>query len=169
MYQTGCVFVCTSADDNFNYRHLWKQSISLNQRKYILCLDLDLDSRAARGAWSGGYQMLWRRSEQRTEVMYLNYILLDTIHKSAAAEAGAVAENQAPLHRCCTDNFNTAANGSCITWCYSSLFWCCCCCFWCGNCCIVVAYTFAVETTSNQNRYNNATDTATSVSTDVDL
>ena len=33
----------------------------------------------------------------------------------------------------------------------------------------VVAYTFAVETTSNQSRYNNATDTATSVSTDVDL
>ena len=33
----------------------------------------------------------------------------------------------------------------------------------------VVAYTFAVETTSNQRRNNKATDTATSVSTAVDL
>ena len=33
----------------------------------------------------------------------------------------------------------------------------------------VVAYTFAVETTSNQSRNNKATDTAISVSTAVDL
>ena len=36
-------------------------------------------------------------------------------HKSAAVEGGAVAENQALLHRCCTDYFNTADNESCIT------------------------------------------------------
>ena len=36
-------------------------------------------------------------------------------HKSAACEGGEVAENQAPLHRCCTDYFNTADNESCIT------------------------------------------------------
>ena len=77
MYQTGCVFVCTSADDNFNYRHLWKQSISLNQRKYIACLDLDLDSEqhVVRGL-EITKQMLWLGPEQRTEVMlelYLNY------------------------------------------------------------------------------------------------
>ena len=79
MYQTGCVFVCTSADDNFNYRHLWKQSISLNQRKYILhsVSGPRLQSSTWCVVWR--YQMLWRGSEQRTEVMYLNYILLDTI------------------------------------------------------------------------------------------
>ena len=33
----------------------------------------------------------------------------------------------------------------------------------------VVANTFAVETTSNQSRYNKATDTTTSVSTAVEL
>ena len=46
------------------------------------------------------------------------HVTLGTVmarHKSAAVEAGAVAENQAPLHRCCTDYFNTADNESCIT------------------------------------------------------
>ena len=46
----------------------------------ILCLDLDLDSRAARGAWSGVYQMLWRGSEQRTEVMPELYFYYFTGH-----------------------------------------------------------------------------------------
>ena len=38
-----------------------------------------------------------------------------TEHKSAACVGGEVAKNQAPLHRCCTDYFNTAENESCIT------------------------------------------------------
>ena len=91
-------------------------------------------------------------------------------HKSAAVEAGAVAENQAPLHRCCTDYFNTADNESCVSHDVSV-----------GSLGVaaavvaveivvfVVAYTFTVETTSNQRRNIKATDTATSVSAAVDL
>ena len=93
-------------------------------------------------AEAGNYNIPLRHHFLRPPWFILICLIFKPAHKSAAVEAGAVAENQAPLHRCCTDYFNTADNESCITWCFSGFFWCCSCCCCCGNCCICCCLYF---------------------------